>query len=207
MNEQRTSTGSREEEIARRFAIYKTAASARYEQHKKGSYEEVDGRFSTGLPVPNDVNPTDLMTRIKREQSEEMGQDYLTGRGFEFAQTATELLDKYGTIELMPYATLNIMSEAGKGLRRTLTPVEFDFNGGKGFLHLVQGIREDGSSMGFTLDATMPNEYDAIRIASVTDSEVPVIHYRHQLAMSTQADLVIGTLNFMKQQFDPGTTV
>jgi len=195
MNEQRTSSESTEAKIANRLEVYKATSTRRHEQHRGGSYEEVNGRFLTGLPIPNDINPTDLMTRIKREQSEEMGQSYLLGRGFEFAQTATELLDRHGTVELM-----------GEGLRRTLPPVKFEFNGGTGALHLVQGIDKDGESMGFTLDATLPGEYDETRIASVTDPEIPVIRYRSSLAMSKQADLVIGTLNYMKQQFEPGTT-
>lgn len=202
-NEQRTSTGSEEEQIAQRLEAYKAATARKIERHSD-SYR-VDGRFSSGLPVPNSVNPTDLMTLIKKEQSEEMGGDYLILRGLEFEQTASELLDKYGTVELMSYTSEESHS-AGKGLKRTLPSVAFDFNGGKGYLHLVQGIREDGSSMGFTLEATMPNEYDPTRIASLTDGPVPVIHYRRQLATSKQADLVMGTLNYMKQQLDSGAT-
>lgn len=203
MNERRVATGSDEEEISKRLEIHKEVVAKKHEQHRRGSYREIDGKFSTGLPVPNDVNPTDLMTIIKKEQSEEMGQDYLIGRGFEFVQTAEELLDRYGTVELMSYTSEGSIS-AGKGLKRTLPSVPFAFSGGKGYLHLVQGIREDGSSMGFTLEATMPNEYDEIKIASVTDTEIPVIHYRYVPATSKQADLVIGTLNHMKHQLGAG---
>ena len=203
MNERVVTTRSNEQEIVDRLEIYKAVVAKKHEQYKRGSYREIDGKFSTGLPVLNDVNPTDLMAIIKKEQSEEMGQDYLIGRGFEFVQTAEELLDKYGTVELMSYTSEGSIS-AGKGLRRALPSVSFDFDGGKGYLHLVQGIREDGSSMGFTLEATMPNEYDETRIASVTDTEIPVIHYRSLLATSKQADLVIGTLNHMKHQLNAG---
>jgi len=205
MNEQRTSTESNEERIASILEAYKTSSAEKHKEFKRGSYKEVNGKFSTGLPVPNVVNPTDLMTRIKEEQSREMTQDYLIGRGFEFEQTATELLNAYGTVELMTYANED-STYVKKGLRRTLPPVKFSFNGGTGTLHLVEGVREDGNSMGFTLEATLPNEYDQTGIASLVPDNVSIIRYRSQPANAQEADLVIGTLSYMKHQLETGST-
>lgn len=205
-NETRTSTGSNEEEIVRRLDLYKRVQSQRIESRRRGAFKEIGetGIFSTGRPVPNEVNPASILERVKMEKSIEQGAPYLEDRAFEFEQMATQLLDEHGTLELMPYSSPEL-DHFGKGLKRTLPPVKFEFQGRPAALHLVEGIKENGQSMGFTLDVSTTTDYDEIRLATLGESPSIIRNWRNEIARAQEADTIIGVLQFMQRSLNNQT--